>query len=265
MADQLFQNLGNPVVPVTTPAPTPTPVAVVEPVVVVPTSASVPSAPVVAASSQPFGNADEEEVVDEIVKPDELTMLKSRAKMMGITHSNNISIEALRLKIKETIEGTSKVAEEKALEKAVNSQVNALASSANDAPVKSSKKLNLRSYMQKEKMKLIRLRITNLDPKKADLRGEIVTIANEYLGTVRKFIPFGEATDNGYHVPYCLYEYLRDKQFLSIKTRKDPRNGQTIVENQMVKEFSLDILPMLTSDELARISASQLSANSIDN
>ena len=116
---------------------------------------------------------------------------------------------------------------------------------------------------QKEKMKLVRLRITNLDPKKKDLPGEILTVGNEYLGTVRKFVPFGEATDNGYHVPYCLYELMRDRKFLSIKTRKGPK-GQTIVEQQMVREFALEILPPLTEAELARLSAAQLSAGGVE-
>ena len=76
-------------------------------------------------------------------------------------------------------------------------------------------------------------------------------------------MPFGEATDNGYHVPYCLYEMMRDRKFLSIKTRKGPK-GQTIVEQQMVREFALEILPPLTEAELARLSAAQLSAGGVE-
>ena len=106
-------------------------------------------------------------------------------------------------------------------------------------------------------------RCTNFGQEKKDLPGEILTVANEYLGTVRKYVPFGEATDNGYHVPYCLYEMMRDRKFLSIKTRKGPK-GQTIVEQQMVREFALEILPPLTEAELARLSAAQLSAGGVE-
>lgn len=41
-------------------------------------------------------------------KPDELSMLKSRARMMGITFSNNISVETLKQKIQEKIDGDEK-------------------------------------------------------------------------------------------------------------------------------------------------------------
>ena len=46
-------------------------------------------------------NAGAEEVSAESQKPDELQMLKSRARMMGITFSNNIGVDALRDKIEQ--------------------------------------------------------------------------------------------------------------------------------------------------------------------
>ena len=196
---------------------------------------------------------------DQTPQPTELDMLKQRAKLMGITFSNNIGLDALKTKIEEH----KKASEAK-------TQTQALAQTDEQQPEvqtenqkKKAKTISLRAHLQKEKMKLVRLRITNLDPKKKDLPGEILTTGNEYLGTVRKFVPFGEATDNGYHVPYCLYEMMRDRKFLSIKTRKGPK-GQTIVEQQMVREFALEILPPLTEAELARLSAAQLSAGGVE-
>lgn len=206
------------------------------------------------ASTTPVSNDDEDESGSKL--PDELTMLKSRAKLMGVAFSNNIGLEALKEKIEEH--------KQKAVnaEKQVASQTQKNEEKA-ERTVAKGKKMNLRTFLQKEKMKLVRLRITNLDPKKKDLPGEILTTGNEFLGTVRKFIPFGEATDNGYHVPYCLYELMRDRKFLSIKTRKGPK-GQTIVEQQMVREFALEILPPLTDEERARLSAAQLASGGVE-
>ena len=212
------------------------------------------------AASTSGSNAEGDAALKEQAQqPSELDMLKSRAKLMGITFSNNIGLDALKTKIEEHKQASE-----------ANTQTQATAQTNEQQPEvqtenqkKKAKTLSLRAHLQKEKMKLVRLRITNLDPKKKDLPGEILTTGNEYLGTVRKFVPFGEATDNGYHVPYCLYEMMRDRKFLSIKTRKGPK-GQTIVEQQMVREFALEILPPLTEAELARLSAAQLSAGGVE-
>lgn len=105
-------------------------------------------------------------------------------------------------------------------------------------------------------MKLVRCQITNLDPKKKDIPGEIITVANQYIGTVRKYIPFGEATIEGYHIPYCIYEFLKNRKFLSIKTRKGS-NGQLVVETSWAPEFAITVLPQLTKEELKKLAAAQ--------
>jgi hypothetical protein len=129
--------------------------------------------------------------------------------------------------------------------------------------VRKSQAQQIRDDLIAEQMKLVRCRIANLDPKKKDLPGEIYTIANEYLGTVRKFVPFGEATDNGYHLPFCLYQMLDEKRFLNIRVRKV--DGKEQVSHVWSKEFALEILPQLTEAELARLAASQAASGIIEN
>ena len=87
-------------------------------------------------------------------------------------------------------------------------------------------------------------------------------MANEYLGTVRKFVPFGEVTDNGYHIPQCLYDVLKERTFVNIKVRKGSK-GEEIVEHQNAREFSLEVLPPLSADELAKLAASQSAAGGL--
>ena len=247
MADELFKNVGKD-------APTTETKAAEKPAEV-----SKKEAPKEAASTS--GSKDEggAALEEQAQQPSELDMLKSRAKLMGITFSNNIGLDALKTKIEE-----HKQASEAKTQTQAPAQTNEQQPEVQtENQKKKAKTLSLRAHLQKEKMKLVRLRITNLDPKKKDLPGEILTTGNEYLGTVRKFVPFGEATDNGYHVPYCLFEMMRDRKFLSIKTRKGPK-GQTIVEQQMVREFALEILPPLTEAELARLAAAQLSAGGVE-
>lgn len=177
----------------------------------------------------------------------ELSLLKQRASMMGIVFSNNIGIEKLRERVNE------KLAEETSQEEAVK-------------PIEAKvKEKSLRQKIIDENMRLVRLRITNLDPKKKDLHGEIITVANEYLGTVRKFVPFGEVTENGYHVPYCIYKLLKSRKFLNIRTVKNPADPlKPIIQQNWVNEFALEVLPQLTQEELDKLAVTQAASGGVD-
>ena len=187
--------------------------------------------------------------------PSELQVLKQRADLLGITYSNNIGLDSLRKKVEDKLSAQ----DDQEQEPAAKESVNPLAQAAPE--VKKTK--TLRQYLLARETKLVRLRITNMDPKKADLPGDIYTVANEYLGTIRKYVPFGEATDNGYHVPWCIYELLKTKQFLQVKTTKG-RNGQIQIDSRWVREFGLEVLPELTPAELARLAADQRASGRLD-
>lgn len=217
------------------------------------------------AQSQTSGGDDEDNDDDAPQQSSELEMLKRRASMMGLTYSNNIGLEALKAKVQAAMDGEREPEVQKgnAFVTSTSQHENAGAINAlSGVQTKQGKKISLRQHLQQEKMKLIRVRITNLDPKKKDLPGEIITVANEYLGTVRKFVPFGEVTDNGYHIPKCIYDMLKERTFVSIKTRKGPK-GEQIVEHQNAREFSLEVLPPLTADELAKLAAAQQAAGGL--
>lgn len=196
----------------------------------------------------------DEQIADQ--EAQELDILKSRARLMGITFSNNIGVEKLREKIQNKQDGIDESKSSEPEEK-----VNALTGK----PVSAAQaRNNLRRELQKEQMKLVRIRITNLDPKKKDLQGEIITVANDILGTVRKFVPYGEVTDDGYHVPYIIYKFLDKRKFLNIRTIKDRRTGNIRVEQQWVKEFSIEILPQLTEKQIKQLATNQAAAGSVD-
>lgn len=190
---------------------------------------------------------DTAETAPELI--DEISVLKSRARMLGVEFSNNIGLETLRERVRAKIEGDAHSQEKTTPKPLVDP----------DNPVKP--EMTLRQRIIAENMKLVRVRITNLDPKKKDLPGEIFTVANEYLGTVRKYIPYGEVTDGGYHIPWCIYMNLKDRKFLNIRSFKDRHNGnQMRIEQSWATEFAFDILPPLTTDELKKLAAAQLAA-----
>ena len=203
--------------------------------------------------------AGEDELATDTVN--ELDVLKQRARMMGVEFSNNIGVDTLRERIRAKVEEQSK-AESTAPQVAAPSLFDPStpgSSSLGSVSEKPVKPLTLRQYLQREQMKLVRIRITNLDPKKKNLPGEVFTVANEYLGTVRKYIPYGEVSDEGYHVPYCIYRELESRRFLDIRTYKDRANGNKIrVEQRWAKEFAIEVLPHLSPTELRQLAVAQM-------
>ena len=196
----------------------------------------------------------QDQEVEAMGQMSEKDMLKQQARMMGIEFSNNIGVDALKAKIAEAME---KPAEPK-------NQVNPLVEPEPEVEAEAPKK-SLRQEIRDRELALVRVRITNLDPSKKDRPGEILTVANKYIGTVRKYIPFGEQTDNGYHVPRCLLTMLQNKRFCQITVKKDPENpGRELVLTRWVREFAIEELEPLTRDELKKLATAQMAAGSVE-
>lgn len=207
---------------------------------------------------------------------DELALLKSRAKMMNIPFSNNIGLDTLKQKIQDALDGKANTENTASVEparanplEAGASQMAAATHKAEDVAQadqveKPEKVLSLREKLRLENMRLVRCRITNLDPKKKDLPGEIVTVANDYIGTVRKFVPFGEHTEEGFHIEHCLYKMLKNRKFLNIRSTRDRRTGTQKVSQSWAPEFAIEVLPPLTKEELHKLAQAQIAAGSLD-
>ena len=221
------------------------------------------------------------EMNDEEKAAAEKMALRDRAKLMGLNPSPNAGVETLRAMIKAKIDGDSAPAEPTATETATP-PVNPLAE-ATVAPVNKSReqaaaqaihtaavtdrpltKAERRQVALADAMRLIRVRISNLDPKKKDLPGEILTVANGVIGTVKKFIPYGEATDEGFHIPNVLYQHLKERTFTQIRQVRDKRTGTNRTETRDVREFSIEVLEPLTQAELDQLAQAQIAAGSID-
>lgn len=180
---------------------------------------------------------------EEIQQPeqkDELTMLKARADLLKIAYSNNISAAKLKQRIEEHM--TTPQDDEEDQEEVVEEVVET--------------KATLRAKLIKEATRLIRVRVTNMNPAKAAFPGEIFTVANSMVGTIRKFIPYGAGTEAGYHIPYAIYEMIKRKKFTLVKKEVGP-NGTPVFNKYERKEFAIEVLEPLTPDELKKLAAEQ--------
>jgi hypothetical protein len=192
---------------------------------------------------------------------DEFTLLKQRAKLMGLKVSPNIGLETLRAKLAAALAADeAPAAEEEELEEEAPEMPDVPPMIAQEKRPKLNETPNdIRQRLRRDKLKLVRIRVTCLNPGKKDLPGEIFTLANKYIGTIRKYVPFGDQTENGYHVPYCIYEMMKSRKFLHIRTAKAKYNGVD-VQTSYVPEFAIEILTALTAKDLKELAIRQSAA-----
>lgn len=177
---------------------------------------------------------------EEIQQPeqkDELAILKARADLLKIPYSNNISLAKLKERIEDHM-GKDEEEEEQEVEEVVET------------------KATLRTRLIREATRLVRVRVTNMNPAKAAFPGEIFTVANSTVGTIRKFIPYGAGTEAGYHIPYAIYEMIKRKKFTLTKKEVGP-NGSPIFNKYERKEFAIEVLEQLTPEEIKKLAAEQ--------
>lgn len=172
-------------------------------------------------------------------REEEFLLLKERADLMGISYSKNVSLELLRARVNAKLEESNLKAEE------------------------TQEKVDVRKQIQKEQLRLVRVRLTCMNPDKKAWRGEIFTIANSVIGTVKKFVPYDpKFYANGYHIPYCIYNHLKDKTYMDIKTHDT--GSRVEVTTSFPLEYSIEVLPALTKEELAELATAQMAGNRID-
>ena len=174
--------------------------------------------------------------VEDIAVPDELATLKARADTLGIQYHPSIGVEKLR----EKVNGALAPKEE----------------TATFNPAAPSRK-----ELRDEASKLVRMRLTCMNPNKKEWDGEFITAGNAVVGSFTKFIPFN--APDGWHVPHIIYEQLRDRECQVFYTVRDSK-GNATRKGKLIKEFSIEILPQLTKEELHDLAQRQAMAKSVD-
>ena len=225
--------------------------------------------------------------------PSRMDSLKEKARALGITHSPNIGEETLAEKIRQyeaDIEAKRQAAIAKPqattpltppqarladVSEATSFSEIVPASRASDLPpIEELLKLTtdeilaypahlqiriLRMRQRHEGNKLIRCQVHCNNPAKNDLHGEIFSVQNDIIGVVRKFIPFGEKTENGYHIPAILVEAIKRRKYQKVSSVKNPDGTERVVSG-LVPEFNVIELPPLTHEELQRLAVTQAAA-----
>ena len=113
---------------------------------------------------------------------EERRALRAELLKLGINSSPNASVHTLRAKLAQAQSQSDPKVEESSAPKVEES------SSVAPSPAPLPSRADALEKAKKDALKLIRLRIQNVNPAKADLHGEIFTFANEVIGKVSKYV-----------------------------------------------------------------------------
>lgn len=173
---------------------------------------------------------------------DELATLKERADKLGIKYHPSIGVATLREKVNA------------ALEEARPGEVETTSTEEADGGETRAQRIG---RLRKEASKLVRIRVTCMNPNKKDWEGEIFTASNAVVGTFKRYVPFN--ADEGWHVEQIILEQLKQRQ-CQVFVKKRAR-GVTTSEGKLIKEFAIEVLPPLTEAEIKDLAQRQAMAN----
>lgn len=112
--------------------------------------------------------------------------------------------------------------------------------------------------LKKEATALVRCRVTCMNPAKREWEGELFCVGNKYIGTIKKYVPYGVE----WHVPRVIFNMIKEKEcqvFISEKRRTGTGNA-TSRTGRLIKEFAVEELPQLTEKELKALAQRQAMA-----
>lgn len=186
--------------------------------------------------------SDQNEVTTEPSIDLELETLKNIATLSGVQFHPNIKGPALSAKIEEHLKNKPEEAVAKTPEPVVPKKL---------TPQQE------RMKIVKEATKLIRVNVVCMNPNRKEWKGDIFTVSNSVVPTIKKYIKFN--TEEGWHVPQMLLNSLREKRCQLFKTVT--RNGVDIRQGYLVPEFSIEELPPLNEKQMEDLRKQQAMAN----
>jgi hypothetical protein len=174
---------------------------------------------------------------------DELETLKARARQLDIKFHPSIGVDSLREKVNAKITGEDSDAGE-------------------TVTIKNEKNEHeFRKQKIAEAKKLVRVIVVPMDPLKVQWPGDIFSVSNGVIGTVRHYVPFNN--EEGWHLPQVLVNHLKQQKCQIFRMQKNAK-GQMIPVSRLINAYAVTELPALTQDELTELARRQVATKSID-
>lgn len=166
------------------------------------------------------------------VQQDETQEIKSRLDQMGVKYHHNAKVDTLRALLTKSLKGDSVDEESSKLSVA-----------------------QVRANLMADANRLVRCRITCMNPHKREWTGEIFTAGNSFTGAIKKFVPYNCEHAESYHIPKILLDVMRERKYL--QTRQIKSKSGAVQESYFVPEFQIVELDPLTEEELAQLASDQ--------
>ena len=202
-----------------------------------------------------MNDATESVEKDEVEVIDELALLKQRADVMGVAYHPNIGIEKLKAKLADKMEGITREESDEEIA-TINDAEEAMAADV-FTPLMTETPAQLKAKRKQDALRLVRIRMTSMNPSKANMKGEIFSVGNAELGMIKKYIPFN--AEQGWHVPNIILQELQQRKFLNhFEVKID---GKTVNRHRLIPEYAIEILSPLTETELNELKQRQIMAS----
>lgn len=173
---------------------------------------------------------------EDLPLPSELDTLKARAERLGVSFHPSIGLEALKKKLEEKLASDAPAPEAEATVK---------------APITPG---DIRVMHKRRALKLVRCRVTCMNPNKRDWEGEFFTGGNSVIGSVTKYVPYNTV----WHVPQIIFNVIKERDCQTFITKKTPHGNQRV--GKLIKEFAIEVLEDLDQKELAALAQRQAMA-----
>ena len=186
-----------------------------------------------------------------------LEALKERAKELGVKHHHN----AGEAKIQEAIDAHLAENAKAELAEEFSHPVNKNHIDPDTGKIVPMTSEEYRTKYLPERKKnmnrLVRCRVTCMNPAKREWEGEIISVGSAKHGTFKKFVPFD---GREWHVPKVIFDEMKSRQCTIFHTVTDAR-GQKIRKGRLIDEFAIEVLPPLTPEQLEKLKKEQALAN----
>jgi len=188
----------------------------------------------------------------------ELESLKKRADQMGLKYHHKAGLEKLKALVNNALapemsEPAPSIPEAKEAVKTPLTKAEKAMRSAKATPAKTIDNMSPKELASR----LVRIRVNCMNPNKTEWEGEIFTVGNRFYG-FKKYVPFNN--DEGWHVPYMIYEHLKERKCQIFYNSKDDRGNKTR-EGKLIHEFAVELMDPLTSEEMQELAQRQAMAN----
>jgi hypothetical protein len=215
--------------------------------------------------------SDQKEVTTEASNPSELDLLKQEATEAGIEFHPNIGMKKLIEKIsksatdKAVAEAIAKTEAKAEMKAEIAAQVATQTNAATRQPAAAAVPTKMTRYQQmqkvvKEATRLVRIRVSCMNPNKTEWPGEIFTASNSVIPTQKKFVPFN--TEEPWHVPKIILNIMKERKCQVFRTVKRS-DGKKVREGYLIPEFAIEEIAPITSAELQELKSQQALANNI--